>query len=123
MSVITEKISYYTYLGSYIHPKCNHYRMRSNIYQRVSNSTGQQQAKIKRHSFEGVLVSTLNAVEVWLLVRIHGRVLDVVLLAGSANFEGQPHVEDESSGAGQDNIAVLLYDEIWVHHGDFLTEN
>jgi hypothetical protein len=122
MSGTVDNIGYYIHTSEQLTNNLN-VIMRSNIYQRVSNSTGQQQAEIKRHSFEGVLVSTLNAVEVWLLVRIHGRVLDVVLLAGSANFEGQPHVEDESSGAGQDNIAVLLYDEIWVHHGDFLTES
>ena len=85
----------------------------------MSDSARQQHAEKKGHSFEGVLVSALNAVEGWLLVGVHGRVLDVVLLAGCTDLEGQPHVQDEGAGGGEDHIAVLLNNEIWVHHRDF----
>ena len=53
-------------------------------------------------------MGTLDAVEVRLLVRVHGWILDIVLLAGTANLEGQPHVENESPRCGKDYIAVVM---------------
>ncbi len=64
----------------------------------MSDASSQQKAEIERNSFQSVLVSTLNTVEGRLLVGVHLRVLDIVLLAGLTDLEGQPHMNEEGPG-------------------------
>jgi len=61
-------------------------------------------------------VSSLDAVENGLLVRVHIRILYVVLLPGLPDLEGEPHVYEEGPRRGQDDVAMFLGNKICVDH-------
>ena len=89
-------------------------------YTRMTDSCGEQEAQVERDSLKGVLVSALDAVEGFFLVRVHSRVLDVVLLPGGPNLERQPHVQDESPNGGQDDVPMIFHQKIRRRHLGFL---
>ncbi len=60
---------------------------------KVLSLTAEQQGEVEGDQFERVLVGSLGAVEVFILVRVHGRVLDPVLLAQLPNAAHLPEVE------------------------------
>ncbi len=85
-------------------------------YTWVPNSTGQQKAEVEWNSFKSVLVGTLDAVEVGFLVWVHGWILDIILLPGRTNLEGQPHVEDKSSSGCQNHVSMFFGQNKLVDH-------
>lgn len=72
-----------------------------------------QPAKKQNHEELGivlqeVLVRSLDAVEDNVCVRVHGRVLDIVLLPCPADLKGEPNVNQRRTNADQNHVAVLL---------------
>ena len=89
-------------------------------YTRMTDPCGEKEAQVERDSLKGVLVSALDAVEGFFLVRVHSWVLDVVLLPGGPNLERQPHVQHESPNGGQDDVAMIFHQKIRRRHLGFL---
>ena len=82
----------------------------------MSETTGPEQTQVEWDSFERILVSSLDAVEGFFLVRIHCWVGNIELLAGLHHLDGEVHVQQEGPTGSQDNVTMFSGQEICVHH-------
>jgi len=74
----------------------------------VGETGGRQQEHEGRDVLQGVLVRALDTVENLAVLRVHVRVLNIVLLPRCSDLESLPHGHEDGPNSCEDNISVIF---------------